>query len=186
VVPVTVAALSGGLAEIVTGTLQFWPLLWPAFPVIGVSIWRSLDPKRRAASDAKRLAELDAAVAEAEAEEAAVSRKRPPHREPRLSELDPVAGTGGETIGGGPLIQDAPHATVGSLAGALGAGLLRLLWTVTFTFMSMILIWGLIAVGTWGKGYWYVYGPVLAGVGWFVWYVYRSGPADPPSERIVR
>ena len=185
-VPVTVAALAGGLAEIVTGTLRFWPLLWPSFPVIGVAIWRGLDPKRRAARDAKRRAELDAAVAEAEADEAAVTGRPPRRRAARLSDLYPVSTQGAQTIGGGPLIEDAPHVTVGSVAGAIGGGLLRLLWTVTFTFMSMILIWGLIAVGTWGKGYWYVYGPVLAAIGAFVWYAYRSSPAEPPKEPIVR
>ena len=154
--------------------------------MIGVAIWRSLDPKRQAAADARRLAELDAAVAEAEAEEAAATGKPPPHREPRLSALYPAAEPDHQTIGGGPLIEDAPHVSVGSLAGAVGAGLLRLLWTVTFTFMSMIFIWGVIAVGTWAKGYWYIYGPVLAAIGAFVWYVARSSPAVSKQEPIAR
>ena len=186
VVPVTIAALAGGLADVVTGTLRFWPLLWPSFPVIGVAIWRSLDPKRRAARDAGRLAELDAAVAEAEAEEVAVAGKPPRRHAPRLSDLYPVATRSDQAIGGGPMVEDAARITVGSVAGAIGGGLLRLLWTVTFTFMSMILIWGVIAVGTWGKGYWYVYGPALAAIGAFVWYAYRSSPAEPPKEPIVR
>ena len=47
--------------------------------------------------------------------------------------------------------------------------LVGLLAAVTVTFICMIAIQAAIDIATWGRGYWYVYGPVLALLAWFVW-----------------
>jgi hypothetical protein len=44
VLPVTLAALSGAAADIVTGTLAYWWLLAPSYPIIYIGLWRALGP----------------------------------------------------------------------------------------------------------------------------------------------
>jgi len=149
VVPATVAALAGGLADVITGTLHYWWLLAPSYPVIGVAVWRSMSAKAPAAWEAKQLAELDDTATAAE---------------PAPPDLA--------------LVTDAPQVSVGSVATSLGQGAARLLAAVAATFICMIAIQAAIDIATWGRGYWYVYGPVLALLAWLVWAVWRSGPAD--------
>ena len=67
---------------------------------------------------------------------------------------------------------------MGSVASGLGQGFVRLLAAATVTFICMIAIQAAIDIATWGRGYWYVYGPVLALLAWFVWSAWRSGSAD--------
>jgi hypothetical protein len=153
VVPATIAALAGGLADVITGTLNFWYLLAPSYPVIGVSVWRGLSAKAEAAWRAKQLADPDEAVAGA---------PTPPDEA---------------------LVTDAPRASVGSVATSLGQGFVRLLGAVAVTFICMIAIQAAIDIATWGRGYWYVYGPILALLAWFIWTVWRSGPADGTSAK---
>jgi len=149
VVPATVAALAGRLADVIAGTLNYWWLLAPSYPVIGVAVWRAMSAKAQAAWEAKRLAELD--------ETATAEEPAPPDQA---------------------LVSDAPQVSAGSFATSLGQGAVGLLAAVTVTFICMIAIQAAIDIATWGRGYWYVYGPVLALLAWFVWTVWRSGPAE--------
>ena len=151
VIPATVAAFAGGLADVVTGTLDYWWLLAPSYPMIGVAVWRGMSAKAEAAGRARQLAELDEAAAGAPAQAA-----------------EDVAAAAA-------LVSDAPQVGVGSVATSLGQGFVRLLAAVTVTFICMIAIQAAIDIATWGRGYWYVYGPVLALLAWFTWTVWRSG-----------
>jgi hypothetical protein len=166
VVPAAVAALAGGLADVMTGTLNYWPLLAPSYAVIGVSVWRGTSAKAEAARRAKQLAELD----EAEAGKSAAPA---------------------EDLEGAPaLVTDAPRVSVGSLATNLWQGFVRLLVALVAAFIYLIAIQAAIDIATWGRGYWYVYGPVLALIAWFVWSAWRSRTADGKpakgGEPIVR
>jgi len=57
VVPCVVAALSGGIGDVVTGTLRFWYLLTPSYAVIAITVWRGMAKAAVAASPAPALVE---------------------------------------------------------------------------------------------------------------------------------
>jgi hypothetical protein len=170
VIPSTVAALAGGLGDVITGTLQFWYLLVPSYLVIAIAIWRDMDARvaRRA---------LEAAAREADEDEAARG----------ASNQTPLIEAGDRAMEDEPLVARPPRASVGSVVLRLAQGGVRLLAAIVVTFIYLVMIWMAIAVATWGRGYWYVYGPMLALIAWFVWHVWRSGPADAKGgDRIVR
>jgi hypothetical protein len=161
VLPTALLALAGGLADVVTGTTNFWYLLAPFYPVIGVLIWRRMSPKAEEEAEAKRWAEMQAQLAEAGA---------PPMHHltedlapPSASEKAPES-----------LVRLPRRITVGSILGAIFGNLMRLMLAFMFTFICMVAIWATISIATWGRGYWYVYVPVLAGIGWIAWLVLRS------------
>jgi len=167
VVPVTVLAFAGGIADIVTNTVDYWCLLAPSYVVIWISVWNSLGAK----AEARRQAALAAADDDAADETAPsiVAADAPADDEAIVATVRPV--------------------TVVSITGAVWQTFLRILWTFTFTFMFMVLIWMAIAIATWARGYWYIYGPIFALIAWFVWTVLRSGPADAaeaPAQKLVR
>jgi hypothetical protein len=154
-----VAALVGGLADVITGTLQFWYLLVPSYLVIAIAVWRDLDA--RAARRALRTAASD--------EDGAAGP---------VSNQAPLVEAGDRAMQGGLLVDRPPRVSVGSIALGLGQGAVRLLAAIVVTFIYLVMMWMAIAVATWARGYWYVYGPVLALVAWFAWHVWRSGFAD--------
>jgi hypothetical protein len=170
VAPVTVLAFAGGIADVVTGTVDYWYLLAPSYFVIAISVWNSLGAK----AEARRQAALAAAERDDETDEAA----------PQIVAADAPADDDA-------IVATVRPVTVLSITGAAWQTFLRVLWTFTFTFMFMVLIWMAIAIATWARGYWYIYGPIFAGVAWFVWTVLRSGPADAtdeasPAHKLVR
>ena len=165
VVPVTVLAFAGGIADVVTGTVDYWYLLAPSYFVIAISVWNGLGAR----SEARRQVAL-AAVDDA-------------------GDETPLTIVAGDPASAEPIVGDERPVTVVSIAGAAWRTFLRVLWTITFTFMAMVLIWMTIAIATWARGYWYIYGPIFAGIAWFVWTVLRSGPADAAEaqqETLVR
>jgi hypothetical protein len=170
VVPVTVLAFAGGIADVVTGSLFFWYMLAPSYFVIAISVWNSLGAK----AGARRRAALSAAERNDEKDQAA----------PQSMAADACAGDDA-------IVAQVRPMTMLSIAGEAWQTFLRVLWTLTFTFMFMVLIWMAIAIATWARGYWYIYGPIFAGVAWLVWTVVRSGPADAaerasPAQKLVR
>jgi hypothetical protein len=155
------------MGDVITGTLQFWYLLVPSYLVIAIAVWRQLDAR------AARTALSTAASDEDEAARPASSQT-------------PLVEAGDRALGGDPLVDRPPRVSVGSVVLGLGQGAVKLLAAIVITFIYLVMIWMAIAVATWGRGYWYIYGPVLALVAWFVWHVWRSGFADAKGgDRIV-
>ena len=156
VVPATVAALAGGLGDVITGTLQFWYLLAPSYLVIAIAVWRDMNARlaRRALAAGK-------------------------------ADQTPLVEAGDRAMADEPLVARPPRVSVGSVVLRLAQGAVRLLAAVVVTSIYLVMIWMAIAVATWGRGYWYVYGPVLALIAWFVWHVWRSGPADAKGREPI-
>jgi hypothetical protein len=48
VTPCALAALAGGIGDVVTGTLRFWYLLAPSYGVIAITVWRGAGARRPA------------------------------------------------------------------------------------------------------------------------------------------
>ena len=141
VAPVTLLALAGALADIVTSTVDYWPLLAPSYFVIAISVWNNLGDSAKARRRAV------AQVAEA------------PIDEPDADEAGDYSTADSDGI-----VTHVQPVTVLSLAGGLWRLFAQGFWTFGITFFCMVLIWMAIAVATWVRGYWYIYGPVLAGI----------------------
>ena len=198
VLPATLSAFAGALGDVVTGTLQFWWLLVPCYPVIAVATWRGTSRKAMAAFDAKKLADAEQAYQEAEAAYNAdrVAHGLPPDppetSQPEDDDDDEVYGDADEdgadrderdraSVDGDPLVARPSRLTPGRVAGGAFELFIRALATFGLTFLAMVAIWAAIGIATWGRGYWYVYVPVLLLFGWFVIGVIRSGRADAPA-----
>ncbi len=166
VVPVTLAAFAGAIADVATGTVAYWGLLAPSYFVIAISVWKDLSADAKASRRADRLA--------AEATDEGRGQETLP------SLVEAVEPAGGSTADDA-IVAPARQVSVVTIIGGLGGGIIRLIMTFGITLFCMVLIWMAIAVATWARGYWYVYGPVLAGIAWLVWSVVRSGPADKPD-----
>jgi len=176
VVPATLAAIAGAITDIVTDTVAYWYLLAPSYFVIAISVWNELSVEAMARRRADRLA--------AES----VDGGRPPETQPSLAESnEPGAGAAADDA----IVATVRQVSAFTIAGGLWRGFIRAFATFGITLFCMVLIWMAIGVATWARGYWYVYGPVLAGIAWLIWAVVRSGPADKadvaaPAERLVR
>jgi hypothetical protein len=161
VLPTALLALAGGLADVATGTMNFWYLLAPFYPVIGVLVWRRTSPKAQEEAEAKAWAAVEAKLAE--------DGLPPLHRQTDRWTPTSVGEKAPEM-----LVSVPRRITVWSILGAIVGNSLRLVMVLGLTFICMVAIWGAISIATWGRGYWYVYGPVLAGIGWIAWLVLRS------------
>jgi hypothetical protein len=159
VLPTALLALAGGLADVITGTVNFWYLLAPFYPVMGVLVWRRTSAKAQEEAEAKRWAAVDAKLGEDGLPPLRTDRWTPPRAGEKAPEM---------------LVSLPRRITVWSILGAIVGNLLRLVMVFGITFACMVAIWGAISVATWGRGYWYVYVPVLAGIGWTAWLVLRS------------
>ena len=176
VVPATLAAFAGAIADVVTNTVAYWYLLAPSYLVIAISVWNELS----AEAAARRRAERRAADSADEG--------RSPQAQPSLEESsEPVGGAAADDA----IVSTVRQVSGVTIVGGLWRGSVRLFVTFGITLFCMVLIWMAIGLATWARGYWYIYGPVLAGIAWLVWAVVRSGPADKadraaPAERLVR
>jgi hypothetical protein len=176
VVPATLAAFAGAIADVVTDTVAYWYLLAPSYFVIAISVWNELSIEAAARRRADRLA--------AES----VDEGRPPEAQPSLLESNELArGAAADDA----IVATERQVSAFTIVGGLGRGLIRVVATFGITLFCMVLIWMAIGVATWARGYWYIYGPVLAGIAWLIWAVVRSGPADKadvaaPAETLVR
>jgi hypothetical protein len=162
VLPATLAAFAGGIADVVTGTLVYWPLLAPSYFVILIAVWRDTDARAEKRRRDRRLAEPEA---EAEADGFRDEAPPPLESEPELLGRGPGDAT----------VTEPPRLTGGSILVFLGQGFVRLLVIVTVTSIYLVAIWGVIAVATWARPYWYVYGPGLAVIAVLAWLIYREG-----------
>jgi hypothetical protein len=202
VVPVSVAAFAGAAADIVTDTLNYWWLLAPSYPVIGVATWRGMDPRILrlfgVQQRADRLAEADRRVelAETWAKEYADAHPPPddevatPHNAAgavnRPSRPPPAPVAALEQPALVEVMAPARPVTVGGLLRGLWEGAMRLLATVSITFIWMVCIWGAIAIGTWARPYWYIYVPgisVVVILGLLIWRMGAPTKAERDAER---
>jgi hypothetical protein len=161
VLPVALVALAGALGDVITGTLNYWYLLAPSYPVIGILVWRRMSPRAQEEAEAKEWAAVQARLAEAGAPPMPLMTDD--WAPPKDGEKAPES-----------LVRLPRRISVGSILGAIFGNLMRLMLAFMFTFICMVGIWGAIAIATWGRGFWYVYVPVLAGAAWIAWLVLRA------------
>jgi hypothetical protein len=183
VAPATALAFAGALADIVTSTVDYWYLLAPSYFVIAISVWNDLGAFAKSRRTALTAAE--AAVDDGDEDEEAPRTLKPPS-------IVEAGDAGLLAAGDDAIVTHVQTVTALSVVGALGRLFIQGLGTFCITLICLVAIWAAIAIGTWGKGYWYIYGPVLAGIAWLTWVVVRSGPANTdgagatPGERLVR
>jgi hypothetical protein len=176
VLPAALLALGGVVADAATRTLSFWPLLVPSYFVIGILAWRRMSPKAmeeaELAEDAARLAQIEELEAEAE------GRAPRPLREAKWVESrEPKAAES--------LVVQPPRITLGSVVGGVFGGIFRIGAAITGAFIYMIALQAVIEFSTWGRGYWFIYVPVLAGLAWLVWMVRSNRVTAKAGDQIT-
>jgi hypothetical protein len=80
------------------------------------------------------------------------------------------------------LVSEAPHISVGAVTFGAYQLFLRFLATFAIAFMYLIAIQATIAMATWARPYWYVYGPAIAVIAVIAWLLWREGAEPKPKK----